>query len=240
MVQTIRDYINTINNAPSFWGWCKSRSKWHFDYTKKDEESPIIRLGRFYGDWEEDIKKETAVHSPADQIDNEIIPSEKRDLQNWGYNGWGYDSMEPTEKLHKMAEMIGLENYNTRHNRQKPGNTRWYHLDACSCHYMEKLAKGEMKEDDVLFEEDTFLPKDTQLMRIFVMLTDWEPGHYFVVGNTPYTHWRKGDIWTFDWVNMPHGTANCGHTNRSMLKVVGYIGDKSRWIVDGEKREFRV
>lgn len=240
MHQSVLDFIKRINEAPSLWEWTKRRSKWHFDYTKPDPESPIIRLGRFYGDWSEDIKMETRVISAADQLDAEIIPSEKKDLERWGYTGWGYDSMEPTEKMMRMAKMLGLKHYNVRHNRQKPGNTRWYHMDVCSCHFVEKLAKGEFKDFEVEIDPETNLPKNEELVRIFVMLTDWEPGHYFVVGNTPFTHWKKGDIWTFDWVSMPHGTANCGHTTRSMLKVVGYIDKDSEWIRNREYREFRL
>ena len=51
-----------------------------------------------------------------------------------------------------------------------------------------------------------------KILRVFVQLTDWRPGQFWEYGNFHWNQWRAGDISTFDWVNMPHCTANAACT----------------------------
>jgi hypothetical protein len=66
------------------------------------------------------------------------------------------------------------------------------------------------------------------VVRYFVQLTDWQPGHFWSYGNYMWSGWRAGDVSTFDWLNVPHSTANAGHTPRATLQVTGIITDQTR------------
>src|SRR5262249_14222559 len=64
--------------------------------------------------------------------------------------------------------------------------------------------------------------------RFIVMLQDWEPGQFFMYGNAMFSHWRSGDIVTFDWPDMPHCTANASLSPRALLVVTGQMSDATR------------
>jgi hypothetical protein len=69
---------------------------------------------------------------------------------------------------------------------------------------------------------EKWMPADpTQVVRYFVQLTDWQPGHFWSYGNYMWSGWQAGDVSTFDWLNVPHSTANAGHTPRATLQVTG-------------------
>jgi hypothetical protein len=57
--------------------------------------------------------------------------------------------------------------------------------------------------------------------RFIVMLTDWEPGHFLQYGNFVHTNYRAGEIYGFDWYNVPHCTANAGHNPRCSMLITG-------------------
>jgi hypothetical protein len=57
--------------------------------------------------------------------------------------------------------------------------------------------------------------------RYMIQLTDWQPGHFWSYGNYLFTGWTAGDVTTFDWQNVPHSTANAGHSPRVTLQVTG-------------------
>jgi hypothetical protein len=59
------------------------------------------------------------------------------------------------------------------------------------------------------------------VVRLFIQLTDWQPGHFWAFGNYMFAHWRAGDVVTMDWQNCPHATANAGHTPRATLQSTG-------------------
>ena len=57
--------------------------------------------------------------------------------------------------------------------------------------------------------------------RFMIMLNDWEPGHFIQYGNFIHTHYRAGEIYSFDWYNTSHCTANAGRGPRCTLLVTG-------------------
>ena len=67
-----------------------------------------------------------------------------------------------------------------------------------------------------------WFPEDPdQVMRIFIQLTDWQPGQFWEYGNYHWTQWRAGSVTTFDWQNLPHSTANAGFEPRVTLQITG-------------------
>lgn len=66
-----------------------------------------------------------------------------------------------------------------------------------------------------------------RILRVFVMLKDWEPGQYINYGNYTYSQWKAGEISTFDHWNTPHSTINISIHARPMLTMIGLRTEKS-------------
>jgi hypothetical protein len=76
---------------------------------------------------------------------------------------------------------------------------------------------------------EKWMPEDpSQVVRYFVQLTDWQQGHFWSYGNYQWSGWRAGDVSTFDWINVPHATANAGHVPRATLQITGVFTDKTK------------
>jgi hypothetical protein len=106
-----------------------------------------------------------------------------------------------------IADQFALEKSMARIHVQHPGQVWNLHLD--------KLEK--------------WMPADpAQVVRYFVQLTDWQPGHFWSYGNYMWSGWHAGDVSTFDWINVPHATANAGHVPRATLQITGIITDHTR------------
>jgi hypothetical protein len=87
-----------------------------------------------------------------------------------------------------------------RVNVQLPGQVWNLHIDK-----LQKWSKGDPKK----------------VKRIIVHLTPWEPGHFWHYGNYTHSHWQVGDVHTFDWMQVPHSTANAGLFPRLNLQITG-------------------
>jgi len=81
---------------------------------------------------------------------------------------------------------------------------------------------------DKLYDLDAD-PKN--VVRVMVMLQDWEPGQFLMYGNEQFDRWRAGDIHKFDWQNIPHATANASNRPRPMLVITGVMTDQTRDIL---------
>jgi hypothetical protein len=69
---------------------------------------------------------------------------------------------------------------------------------------------------------EKWMPEDPhRVVRYFIQLTDWQQGHFWSYGNYQWSGWQAGDVSTFDWINVPHATANAGHTPRVTLQITG-------------------
>ena len=64
-----------------------------------------------------------------------------------------------------------------------------------------------------------------RIIRIAVMLEDWEPGQFYQYGNDMYDRWHAGDCHYFDWWNVPHATANASNYPRYTLQITGIRTD---------------
>ena len=59
------------------------------------------------------------------------------------------------------------------------------------------------------------------LHRVFVALSDWQPGWMWQFGHEYWSEWKKGDVVWFDWRHVPHATANVDTAPRDILKISG-------------------
>jgi hypothetical protein len=78
-----------------------------------------------------------------------------------------------------------------------------------------------------------------RVIRMTVMLADWEPGQFYSYGNYTYSHWGAGDAHVFDWANVPHATANASRLMRPTLQVTGLKTDRTRELLADASSEKR-
>lgn len=206
-----------METSKSSWEMLKSKSAYHFDNWKTDQRWDCVQgIGKFIGNWETELESVIKSAHPVSwrtrsrsSEPNRFIEHEEYDLKTAGVDpasviaNFEYE-LEPV--FREMCDKIGLSNRMDRVHVQWPGQVFNKHLD--------RLGK--------LYDAD---PK--KIMRIMVQLTDWDQGHFSQYGNFTYSHWRAGDIHTFDWRNVPHSSANAGHTPRVTLLTTGLVTDKT-------------
>jgi len=199
----------------SAWETTKERSKYHFDTNRIDTRWDTVKLVKqIENTWDSIIKDQILSAKPvtwrtrgkpADPLSRaaEELDAEEYDLDRIGMprdsivTNLNYD-LHP--ELQRIADSFELDNAMARLHVQWPGQVWNLHLD--------KLEK--------------WMPADpSRVQRYFVQLTDWEQGHFWNFGNYVWQNWRAGDVVTFDWLNVPHATANAGLSPRVTLQVTG-------------------
>ena len=199
----------------SSWDQTKPRSQYHFDPQGHDSRwDGVQKLGRFDGSWHSELQQVIASSQPATwatrgyKAQSVAIPSADLAAEQWDLERVGADpEMTITDlnwqipgQFQHMADLFALKDAMVRIHVQRPGHVWNLHLDK-----LEKWA-----------------PHDPHsVMRITVHLNDWSPGQFWSYGNYQYHGWRAGDVTTFDWINVPHATANAGHEPRVTLQVTG-------------------
>lgn len=199
----------------SNWAITQQRSQYHFDNNIIDPRWDTVQyLGHIEPTWHEQLSAAISAARPAtwrtrgrdnDPLKraSEEYDQEEYDLEQQGYgrdhivSDLTYD-LDPV--FQHIADQFALEKSQARIHVQRPGQTWNLHLD--------KLEK--------------WMPADpAQVVRYFVQLTDWQQGHFWSYGNYAWSGWRSGDVSTFDWINVPHATANAGHVPRATLQITG-------------------
>ena len=199
----------------SAWEITKSRSKYHFDTERWNPKwDRVERVGRIEPCWAEELQQVLVQAQPvtwrtrgqaADPLQRQSaeLDQEDYDLEQQGY-GADHIVTDLTYDLPAVFQQIAkdfqLQQMMARIHVQRPGQTWNLHLD--------KLEK--------------WMPDDPgQVVRYFIQLTDWQQGHFWNYGNYHYWGWHAGDVTTFDWINVPHATANAGHVPRATLQITG-------------------
>ena len=226
-----KEYMNHANYTSS-WEWTKERSKYHFDYTRRDQPGEYyFPLGRFEGDWSEDLAQALAKDKTSitwatrahgmyydkitgTAVNSPMIPQEEYDLTTAGYKADlkltdVVERIEIGQSLLKMYEYFALEDPWVRLHIQKPGQMFNLHIDK-------------------LYDRTN---DPERVIRIVVFLADWEPGQFYQYGTFIISHWKAGDTHTFNWRDVPHATANASRNIRPSLIMTGLKTDKTREIL---------
>lgn len=202
----------------SNWEIRKSLSAYHFNNKIMDPRwDCVIGLGRIVGNFDNEIEEVIKTAHPVTWRTrsktgepNNLVHTEEYDLEK---TGAGADLVlanfeyNLTPKMKEICELIGLANREDRVHVQMPGQVFNIHLDR-----LEK-----------------FNPADpSKVMRIMIALSDWEPGQFSQYGNYTHIRYRKGDVYTFDWKNVPHSSANASLKPRISLLTTGVVTEKTR------------
>lgn len=199
----------------SNWEITRARSEYHFDNTKMDPRWDCVQLVKqFENTWAAELQAAIDASRPvtwrtrgrnndplkraSEEYDQEEYDLERISMpKDYVVTNLNY---ELGPELQTIADSFALDQPMARLHVQWPGQVWNLHLD--------KLEK--------------WMPSDpTRVQRYFVQLTDWQPGHFWSFGNYNWQWWRAGDCVTFDWINVPHCTANAGHTPRITLQITG-------------------
>jgi hypothetical protein len=205
----------------SSWDKTKAASSYHFDPRKKDNPMDVATyLGHLTPTWDNDLADIIADSKPATWetrgYKGEGVPPPREDLiaEEYDIERVGADpkmiitnlNWKIPSSLQDISDQLGLEDCMERIHVQWPGQCWNLHID--------KLSKWS--------------PNDpSRVMRLFIQLTDWQPGQFWEFGNYHWNQWRAGDVMTFDWANMPHSTANAGHHPRVTFQMTGIKTDKT-------------
>jgi hypothetical protein len=206
----------------SSWQWCVDHSRYHFDYLKIDQPGDWFQvLGRFEGDWAEEVAQAKGkpitwatrkFYGNDNDTASSMLTQEENDLRTTGapvdlaLTDAVFDiTAYPT--LTRMSEYFGIEDAKIRMHYQQPGQMFNLHID--------KL-------------QERCPDNPERVIRMTIMLTDWEPGQFYLYGNCTYSYWRAGDVHIFDWANVPHATANASRSMRPVLQVTGLKTDLTR------------
>jgi hypothetical protein len=206
----------------SSWDQTRAQSNYHFDPKKQDSKDDVITaLGHITPTWSADLDNIISTARPAQwanrgykgegvEVPPEDLAAEEYDIARVGADPRQtitHLNWQLPESLQTVADAFALADSMARIHVQRPGELWHRHID--------KLQKWS--------------PEDpTQVLRVFVQLTDWQPGQFWEYGNYHWNQWLAGDVSTFDWANMPHATANAGHAPRVTLQLTGVITERTR------------
>jgi hypothetical protein len=199
----------------SNWEITRARSQYHFDNTQMDPRwDTVQQLGHITPHWHEELSAAVAESTPVTwrtrgrDSDPLKRASEEYDQEDYDLEQQGYGRDHIVTDLNynlapvfqHIADQFALNKSMARIHVQRPGQTWNLHLD--------KLEK--------------WMPADpAHVVRYFVQLTNWQPGHFWSYGNYQWSGWHAGNVSTFDWINVPHATANAGHVSRATLQITG-------------------
>ena len=199
----------------SSWDETKAASAYHFDTNRMDARwDSAVGLGRFENVWSQHIDEIVANSRPAQwanrgykgegiEVPPEDLVAEEYDMERVGMDPKAiisHLSWKIPPVLQQISDLFCFEKPMNRLHVQMPGEVWNLHID--------KLQK--------------WCPEDpSRVMRVFIQLTDWQPGQFWEYGNYHHNRWKAGDCVTFDWENIPHSTANAGHHPRITLQITG-------------------
>jgi hypothetical protein len=206
----------------SNWELTKQRSRYHFRTdTIVAHWDTVLKLGHIRPHWDSELAKTIEQARPVTWRtrgrpgETKVRSNEEHDREEYDLESYGMPrdyvvtnmNYSVATVFQQIADQFALDQAMTRIHVQLPGQVWNLHLD--------KLEK--------------WMPEDpSRVARYFVQLTDWQQGHFWNYGNYMWSHWRAGDVSTFDWQNVPHSTANAGHVPRVTLQITGIVTDQTQ------------
>ena len=252
------DNIFTVDNVPSRWEHNKLRSTWHFDpMVDPDSETTFVVPVHLQGDFQPAIdfalreakemtmgnyRSRNASKQDADLHDGELMDM-KRATGLDDYSSMYYDKVVRTkfdadgnkqrkenkvpeyEIFHEAIKQMDIDVHQSRIHVQKMGQCTPIHIDQ----QMRYARPGWRK----IWTDAGADKQPLKLRRFLIMLQPWTQGHVWQFGNKYFQGYSGGEAVTYDWCNMPHGTANFAYEPRFTFQITGFVGEKMQgWIDD--------
>ena len=219
--------------------YSKSTSNYHFDDTADDDSNPpFLKIGRYIGDWQEELKEMAATVRPNTyhtRMKGKTPYLDKLETHDLVKMGVGVNhvlhnksAQKLTPKLQRMIDILGFDpeqGVTSSFHVQMPGQVFIKHIDSCTS------IRGNNAGDDANY----YFKHPEKLARFLVALEDWQMGHMFEFGNTFWKQWKAGDLVHHSWIDVPHCTANASHVPRYTLQVTGHVTERTRAIIEAEE-----
>ena len=208
----------------------KSLSAYHFDKTRMDPRyDTVVGLGSFSGDWSDEVADMVERATPVSMaIRGNNVQTKYHDpdyhkgtpVKNIKY-GFEKEFFEKTD--------MDYDNYKILNKTAEWGPKCQKMIDAfCFADpqwhtvHVQMIGQVFPYHIDVFHRRNTIAEVDPSLiLRVMVMLTDWEPGHFYGYGNYNYSGWKAGDFHTFSHKDTPHYTANANFKPRVSMLLTG-------------------
>jgi hypothetical protein len=222
------------NKFTSDYEYTKTLPNYHFDLDVKEKEGDYFDvIGKFEGDWDQELDQAIRDSFPARCRDRgwpvlggpvPTLQLEMNDEEGWGYSPLHAQSnaiknkymAEHCPNLIKIANYFEIEDLTFKFMCQMPGQSFRVHIDKMQHRH----------------------PKDIwKIIRFQVALADWQPGQFWQYGNSFYKQWKRGEVTIFDWVNIPHSTANTSRYPRPFLQMTGLITEKTEQLLLNANRD---
>lgn len=228
----------------SRWEFTKSRSRWHFDTKRPPEpgEDSYTHVCRFDADFTDAIaacmpRAKVSSWSTRNNSNKTVAQQglysaspEENDLIRAGVDPkaeiFSRTAADDIELFKRISDWLGMEDSMIKFHNQTTGQMLHLHMD----NFAARPERGNSFKV-------TDMDRDPGIIRRFaVMLADWQLGQIFQLGNSNFSQWRAGDCITWEWMDMPHCTANMGWWDRPMLQITGYVTDRTRDIMSAAGR----
>ena len=248
------DNIFKVDGIPSRWEHNKKRSTWHFDpFRDPFSEQTFIVPVRFTNDFTDlckaacddavpmsignyrrrnESKQDKDLHD-AEMMDvkratggklEDIVALHKFPIFRQTDEKIQQNKKDVFDICHRIQDWLEMEVHMSRMHVQYLGEATQAHIDQ-----QMRYARPDRRKQWVEAGADK---NPLKLRRLLIHMQDWEIGHVWQFGNTYHQGYKSGSCVTYDWCNMPHGTANFGYTPRVTFQITGFVGDKLQGLID--------
>lgn len=226
-----------LSDYDSLWQWTKDRSSYHFNNYAVDSPGSTFRvIKRFPVTWQhhlETIRNRSMARTWNDitrtggSHGHRVLAIDKR-ARDIAQGGGDIDKIELTNVIDDFSDLPELQSIidsfkltkpQARCHIQKTGQMFTQHIDPIHRMFADHSRDNTVHDPDP--DLDNYGYDTDDIVRITVMLEDWQPGQFMIYGNTVYQQWRAGDCHFFDWKNVPHATANASEHTRITLQITG-------------------
>ena len=214
-------------NSNKYWKDYKKKfyKKWHFDVKNNEQDYQYIgnlktnfnQIDKLVRNLEKNSFPEYAVEDNP-KISNKKVKEKINSYISWGYNKENtmfYRAFSDNHKntFKKFLNFTGLKFASSSIIKQPPGNTIPWHYDT----HINFYKQIKQKKIDV---------KKKEIIRYMLFLEDWDWGHFFCVGSSVISRWKKGDIITWNPI-IHHTGSNGGMKPKVTMNITGVITKKS-------------
>ena len=216
-----------MTNPNKYWKDYKAKfsKRWHFNTFSNNKDFQYIgnlktdykQIDKLVKSLESQTKPEYAVEDKP-KILNKKVLEKINSYKSWGYkkeNTMFFRAFSEDYKkvFSKFINFTGLRFASSSIIKQPPGNTIPWHYDTHVNFYKKiKLKKLNIKKKEII--------------RYMMFLDDWDWGHFFCIGSSVITKWRKGDIITWDPI-IHHTGSNGGMKPKVTMNITGVITKRS-------------
>ncbi len=160
--------------------------------------------------YEDDFKNGKLIPS---QLSPDSVGAVKLDHIRHGYNKYNsrytqwIDNRDdlPTD-FNTIKNLCSLKDATIACFKQEPGHTNPWHFDT----YQGAVERGNLTDEE-----------RKNVKRYLLFLENWDWGHFLQVGNSVLTHWKAGDMYTWDY-GMYHLSSNAGIAPKWTCQITGY------------------